>query len=288
MTDDLNNTGQPPTAQSALPESQQLVSPEIRPSLDLRAPVNGELPPSWGFLDVVAVIGAAVLGWLVSVIGLFVYMMVRKMTPQQVIYDVRVILVPQIVVYALAFVTMYLLVGTRSGRPFWKEIRWNWPRRSWVFYIPAGLVLAIAASWMQSHLPTPKEIPMMKFLSNAGSAYALGLIAVFGAPIMEELFFRGLLYPVMARKLKMWPSVVVIGLLFGLLHASQLGWAWGYVLVLSFVGAVLTTVRALSRSLASSVILHTFYNTTIFVSMWITTDHFKHMEKATSMILFKP
>jgi len=45
------------------------------------------------------------------------------------------------------------------------------------------------------------------------------------------------------------------------------------------VGVALTTVRALKKSVAATVLMHMAYNTTIFVVTYIATDHFRHLEK---------
>ncbi len=288
MSEELNRPEHNPTEPDAaipgpvLPGN--LGMPEVRPSIDLRPPQNGEEPPAWGWLDVLAVIGVFLLFWFVSGLVLAIVLIALKIKPEKIM-DVRVLLPVQLVIYVVVFITIYLLVEARSKRPFWREIRWNWPSRNWWIYIPAGVVLAFAVGLVQSRLPIPKDIPMLKYLSNTGSAYAMGLLAVFGAPLIEELFFRGFLYPVMARWVRVWPSVVLIGFLFGLVHASQLGWAWGYVLILTFVGVVLTAVRAKTRSLSASFMLHTFYNTTLFVTMWFQTDFFRHMEKLSSALV---
>jgi membrane protease YdiL (CAAX protease family) len=45
------------------------------------------------------------------------------------------------------------------------------------------------------------------------------------------------------------------------------------------VGLTLTTVRALKKSVAATILMHMAYNGTIFVAAFIATDGFRHMEK---------
>ena len=110
-------------------------------------------------------------------------------------------------------------------------------------------------------------------------AYTMGLFAVLVAPFMEELLFRGLLYPVIARAAGVGFGIVVTGLLFAVMHASQLGWSWGPVLILFAVGAALTTIRAVTKSVASSMLTHMGYNLTLFSVFFVGTGHFQHMER---------
>lgn len=71
-------------------------------------------------------------------------------------------------------------------------------------------------------------------------------------------------------------AIGVTGLLFGLLHAAQLGWAWAAVLILVLVGIVLTWVRAATGSLMASWLFHCAYNGTLFAAQWFVTQGFRH------------
>ncbi len=64
------------------------------------------------------------------------------------------------------------------------------------------------------------------------------------------------------------------GLLFGLMHAAQLGWAWAAVLIMVLVGIVLTAVRAATGSLTASWLFHCAYNGTLFAAQYVATRGF--------------
>ncbi|MGH9476200.1 MAG: lysostaphin resistance A-like protein [Terriglobales bacterium] len=71
-------------------------------------------------------------------------------------------------------------------------------------------------------------------------------------------------------------AIVVTGILFGMMHAVQLGWAWGPVVILTLVGIVLTLVRARSGSLIPSWLIHCTYNATLFAAQFASTQGFRH------------
>ena len=50
------------------------------------------------------------------------------------------------------------------------------------------------------------------------SSIALVVSAVIGAPIAEELFFRGFFYRALRSRLALWPAVLVSSAVFGLMH----------------------------------------------------------------------
>jgi membrane protease YdiL (CAAX protease family) len=72
---------------------------------------------------------------------------------------------------------------------------------------------------------------------------------------------------------------VVTSAPFAMMHAEQTGNSVDAVLLLACVSLVLCAVRLGTRSLASSVLVHAFYNFLIFSMMLLGTEGFKHMDK---------
>ena len=110
-------------------------------------------------------------------------------------------------------------------------------------------------------------------------AWALSLFSITFAPLLEELFFRGFLYPVLVRRFGVAIAVLTTSAAFSLIHAPQLGRAWGPVLVIFIVGLALTVTRAITKSVAASLLMHMAYNSTLSVLLFIGTDGFRHLER---------
>jgi membrane protease YdiL (CAAX protease family) len=96
---------------------------------------------------------------------------------------------------------------------------------------------------------------------------------------MEELFFRGFLYPVLARRTGIPTAVLFTAVPFGLMHYLQYR-SWGAVLIITLVGVVLTLVRVATKSVAASFLVHVGYNGTLMTLAAVATDGFRHMDKA--------
>jgi CAAX protease family protein len=54
--------------------------------------------------------------------------------------------------------------------------------------------------------------------------------------------------------------------------------AWVPLLLLFAVGVILTAVRAWTKSVATCVVVHMSYNTTLFTTLYIGTCGFRHMD----------
>jgi membrane protease YdiL (CAAX protease family) len=57
--------------------------------------------------------------------------------------------------------------------------------------------------------------------------------------------------------------------------------SWAAVLVITMVGVVLTTVRAITKSVGASFLVHVGYNGTLMLLAAAASDGFRHMEKLT-------
>ncbi len=187
------------------------------------------------------------------------------------------IVLSQLLAYILVLVLMYLTVQSH-GQDFGQAIRWNWPP-AWSSYILGGFVLALGLQAVAHLLPVPKHLPIDQFFQTTRQAYLLSIFGVALAPLLEELFFRGFLYPVLARRLGLATGVILTALTFALIHGAQLMFSWGPVLVIFLVGLALTIVRAVTKSVAASLLVHIAYNGTISLVMFVYTGGFRHLER---------
>jgi membrane protease YdiL (CAAX protease family) len=155
-------------------------------------------------------------------------------------------LLSELLTYLAVAVYMILLVEGKYRARFWPAIRWNWPGLAGFGLLGLG-VLMLGLDVLGRFLPMPKETPFDQFFARPSDAYLTVAFAVTLGPLMEELFFRGFLYPVIARRLGAVWGILLTALPFGLIHAVQYGYAWGAVLIIFLVGVVLTAVRARTK-----------------------------------------
>ena len=239
---------------------------------------NVEDPPFTGW-DVLVLVGLSV--GAIAIIGALVVVFAHLLFfPQIPITDLAqntgLALVAQFLTYIVVLLAMIKLVEMRTGR-FWKPVRWNWPR-NWAIFLVAGFVLYFALIGLAQLLPIPKHLPIDRFFDSPRQATLMSIFAVTVAPLMEELFFRGFLYPVLARRLGMIAGILLTSLAFGFLHGAQLKYSWA-VLIIILVGIALTTVRALTKSVATSFLVHVGYNATLSLLLLLATGGFRHLEK---------
>jgi len=237
--------------------------------------------PAWSGWDVLQ-IAFLTIGSVVIFLPLVALAAQRLFYPKVAFVEVitfpLVTVVGQVFAYLVILAFMFSIVRRAPGEDFWQAIRWNWPRNR-SNYLLIGIVLAFALQGIAHYLPIPKEVPMDRFFRTPAEAWAVSLFGITFAPLLEELFFRAFLYPVLVRRLGVTVAVLATAAGFSLIHAPQLGRAWAPVLVIFMVGLALTITRAVTKSVGASLIMHMAYNGTLSVLLFLGTDGFRHLER---------
>lgn len=220
--------------------------------------------------------------------------------------DQRLQMFANIATYLIAIAFAALVFPLVWRRSFARGISWN-PPRHFLLLVPIGIALGYASQAASSLLPMPKDTPIEKIFQTPGIIWVLAVFGVLIAPLFEEIVFRGFLLPAIAiavdymrlphslDALDQWRagdakpdnysplalaiSTIVTSLLFGLIHAYQLGYTWSAVALLSCVSLVLCGVRLRTHSVAASFTVHASYNLSVFITLFVSTGGFKHMDK---------
>jgi membrane protease YdiL (CAAX protease family) len=269
-----SNSGWPETSTESTPLT-------VPPQISLPGE-SGENPP-WTGWDVLR-IAALTLAMIFAFVLLVTIGAEKLLYPKLSIIDVAkmpmISVVAQLGAYLVVLGFMYA-VATRHGKTFGEAVSWNWPGWSALAYLGAGVAFSVGLQGLAHVLPMPKSLPIDKFFQTPAQAWVLTIFGVTLAPLLEELFFRGFLYPVLARRLGTVFAVILTASGFALIHEAQLGRAWGPVLIVFLIGLTLTIIRAVTKSVAAGVLTHVAYNGTISVLVFIVSGGFRHLERIT-------
>jgi uncharacterized protein len=279
----------PPAQPYPLPPTELQSAPSPAEFQPAPPPPKADENPVFNGWDVIKVAALTVLLALFVVPAITVTAAKLFVFPRQSWVDIAqkpaLELVSQFIAYVIVALFMVLLLRGTYRMPFGQAIRWRWPGRAGLNFIGIG-VLMLSFDFLAKFLPMPQNTPFDQFFDKPLDAYLTAIFAVTFGPLMEELFFRGMLYPVLARRIGALGGVLITAFLFALMHFAQYGRSWGAVLIIFLVGIVLTTIRALTKSVGASFLAHVGYNATLMVLAAAATDGFKHMEKAGIVLSF--
>jgi membrane protease YdiL (CAAX protease family) len=132
-------------------------------------------------------------------------------------------LIIQSTFFGLLLTVLYLLVSVRYRQPFWRSMGWSWPVRGAFWCIAGGPCLAVSVAVLGVLLRAPEvPDPVKELITGRGSLAVVMLFAAVLGPIYEELFFRGFLFPLLAKSCGAAAGVLLSALPFALLHGSSL------------------------------------------------------------------
>ena len=237
--------------------------------------------PVWSGWDVLLIafltLVSLIVAEAVTVSGAWLFFF-RHQAFRDVVQKPALDLLGEMLGYVAVGLFMIMLIEGKYHEPFWKAIHWNWNGKAVPKLLGLG-VLTVGFDLLGRYLPMPKSTPFEQFFAHPSDAYLVAAFAVTFGPLMEELFFRGFLYPVLARRTGIPTAVLFTAVPFGLMHYLQYR-SWGAVLIITLVGVVLTLVRVATKSVAASFLVHVGYNGTLMTLAAVATDGFRHMDKA--------
>jgi uncharacterized protein len=136
--------------------------------------------------------------------------------------------------------------------------------------LAAGLVAVLVLGQIYSlfHVRTNADTLLQQAATAPVSTIATLVVAVTVAPLCEETFFRGYLFPGLARVMSPWAAVVVSALIFGVAHADA-----GSFALLFILGLVLALLRWRTGSLWPGIVFHAFNNGIVLVYVVASLHH---------------
>ena len=268
-------TEEPSTPQTSLP-SDHAVIPEARlEQLPLPAPAirNSELP--WYRLLV------AIGTWILSLVLLlfvpliaavpyviYVWRTHGVLNPQALATDKTLLFISILGIvptHLLTLLLVWLVVTERRRRPFWKTIGFEWPASVGPVIGTVGCILVAAALYAAGALVTSfwggsKTDLDLLIESSIPARFATAFVAVFTAPLVEELIYRGVLYSAIEQTLGKAVGFFAVSLLFAGVHVVQYRNNVSVIVVITLLSFTLTFLRAYTGKILPSFVVHLVFN----------------------------
>ena len=162
----------------------------------------------------------------------------------------------------LATLALCWRVVTNNGqRPFFGSLGWRWHTQFKAIHAVALAALMLLVTVLLDRFLPRGETDFEKML-QLGTAVrvSVALLAVFTAPLVEEIVYRGVIYSAIEWWRGSFAAVVVVSLLFGAVHVPQYLGSVSAIAAILALSIVLTLLRALTRQLLPCVATHLTFN----------------------------
>lgn len=262
-------------------------------------PISESAGATWQlFLAFVTWLSSAVLLLFVPVLVALPYLIYKgvhgTLQQESLMADkgfVLLSLVGVIPAHVLTVFVAWAVVTSWGKRPFWETIRWSWPekkdyyRRFSLIGSTIGLaVVLLVLGWLITWLVGGSETEIDQLIKSSFAArVTTAFLAAATAPFVEELIYRGVLYPAIDRAFGTICAVIVVSLMFAGVHLLQYHNNLGVIAVIAMLSVTLTLTRAFTGRLFPCFLIHLVFNgiQSIVIVAGPYLESLQHREKTT-------
>lgn len=167
--------------------------------------------------------------------------------------------------HLLTLLALWLVVTEWRRLPFWTTIGFRWPESlNWLSGTTVCILIAatlftvgtlVTGLWGGSKTDLDLLVE-----SSIPARFATAFVAVFTAPLVEELIYRGVLYSAVEQALGRAVAIGSVALLFAGVHVIQYKNNISVIVVITLLSFTLTFLRAYTGKLLPSFVVHLVFN----------------------------
>lgn len=162
--------------------------------------------------------------------------------------------------HILTLVMAWIVITKFNKFSFRKTLGWNWGSfRFWHCLIITGLFYILA--FILTYIFGEQDHELLRILrSSKAAVYVITFLAVFTAPIVEEVIYRGILYSAFQRSFGVNWAIAIVTFIFASVHFLEYKTSPVAILMVCLLSLVITLVRAKTKNLLPCIVLHMFFN----------------------------
>lgn len=160
---------------------------------------------------------------------------------------------------------VWLAIKLRKGYPFPEYLNWRgFGVGQFILWAAILAVVTTCGGWLVEQTGDKSAEAFVHGMASTGEfTLLLSLAMALGAPIQEELLFRGFMFRGIAESRAGWVAAILIPNIFWTsLHVQ---YAWQTMLLIFAMGVVLGLARRFSHSVALPMVLHILWNAWVWV-----------------------
>ena len=168
-------------------------------------------------------------------------------------------------IFTVAIIVLIIVWRVKIPQQFGLSLKGRWKSLLWVPAILAlswgitGLLVSLGyfdfLKEFQGESPLQEAVILLRESSDPVLLTLMAIVACIGAPVSEEVLFRGYIYPVVKGYSAPWFGILFSGILFGVIHYNMAGLP-----TLVFMGCLLALSYEKTRSLWIPILVHLIFN----------------------------
>ena len=187
----------------------------------------------------------------------------------------------------LAVLLSWAIVSGFGKRNGIKALGLEWGNFKWYYAIVIAVAMLGLAALLQHFLPH-QETEMEKFLRMGFPVrLSLALAATLGAPIAEEIVYRGVFYSALDKSIGKTAAIIIITILFWGVHVAQYYQSISVLVAVLILSFVLTYLRAWTGKLLPCIAVHFIFNGIQGIGILIGEKPVASTEAQPALIIFE-
>lgn len=233
--------------------------------------INPDNPP-YGFAAGAGLwVGSIAILFIVQIVATLLYFFSKYGTGQlQAITEIAAtdatlsILVPVLTIvpsHLLQLALAWVIVTGFGKRPFLQTLGWHWTENFGLWKCLATAIGLLIFGALLSEAFGGQETQLDKIVASGAIArLTIAFAAALTAPLVEEVIYRGVLFPTVQRKTGTLWAIIIVATLFTLVHVGQYITNFGVITAVGVLSFAITYIRARTGSLLPCVVIHTVFN----------------------------
>ncbi|EKE02321.1 MAG: abortive infection protein [uncultured bacterium] len=176
----------------------------------------------------------------------------------------------QLVISVATISVIYLIVTKKYEIPFLDAfgISLKGIPHAFILGLIVAIILILSTSMISYAFSAFTDVQRQNPYTNVPEEKLriISIMAVFLAPIVEEIFFRGFMQPALVKVLGLFGGISITALIFGFSHAQYLGYSTALVAV-TVIGLILGITRHHTGSVMPGIFAHLFNNLLAAISL---------------------
>jgi len=166
--------------------------------------------------------------------------------------------------HIITFVLAWFVITQYKKFSFKEMVGWDFAgyNTKQIILIFIGLILIVFAFAIGANavFGTQDNDLMMMLRKSRYIVFLVAFLAIFTAPIVEEVIYRGVLYSAFQKSLNVPLAVFLVTLVFAAVHFPQYWGDTATIVTLLFLSLVLTLMRVWTKSLLPCIAFHFIFN----------------------------
>lgn len=165
--------------------------------------------------------------------------------------------------YLILLILVYLTykdsISTTTTKIFWRKLVTNCIKRV-IYTWPLFFILSVFSTQAFEDFTEQSIVTKIREMDYSTELILILVMVIIISPVIEEIYFRRLIYGVLKKFIGMFWACVVTSIIFAIIHMNLHAFP-----VLFFLGIVLNCIYENDGTLISPIIFHSLFNTIMII-----------------------